>query len=168
MPRTVVYPIPAHRRPRTKTPAIETVSSAKDAVPKADSLTEKLLKYIPAEVIAFYLSAYVLAGQWGEPARWAVLAAGFVGTATYLFASADKENPPHWYFYLLAMLSFLAWAIGTSSVGVDLFKWDPTKAEGMSQLIVAVAVFLIPLTDQLLTKLLPNAPTLPAPQPVAP
>jgi hypothetical protein len=177
MPRTVVYPPRAGQRDAGKAVAAAAPSPERGEVPKApapqpptkeDGLGDKLMKYIPAEVIAFYVSGYVLAGSLGGKARWAVLLVCLFGTPAYLFIRADRVNPPRWYFYVLATLSFLAWAAGTSTVGADLFGWaDPTnpqKAEIMGKFIVTAAVFLIPLTDELLTKLLPNAPSLPAPQ----
>ena len=165
MPRTVVYPSPATQKIPAD-PAVEAVTSPTTETSKEDGFGDKLVKYIPAEVIAFYVSGYILAGQLGKAAQWVVLAACLLGTAAYLFVRADKVNPPRWYFYVLAIISFLAWAVGTSTAGADLFMWPTNKAEIMGKFIVTAAVFLVPLTDELLTKLFPNASTLPAPQPV--
>ena len=164
MPRTVVYPSPATRTIASDA-AADAVTPPKTETSQEDGFGDKLVKYIPAEVIAFYVSGYILAGQLGKAAQWTVLVACLLGTAAYLFVRADKVNPPRWYFYVLAIISFLAWAVGTSTAGADLLMWPTDKAEIMGKFIVTAAVFLVPLTDELLTKLLPNAPTLPAPQP---
>lgn len=164
MPRTVVYAFPAVHQTRVKTLSASTTESKNEPTSK-DGFEGKLLKYIPAEVIAFYVSVYVMADRLGHTAKWGVLIAGLFGTGAYLFIRADKAKPPKWFFYVLAMVSFFAWAVGTSTVGADLFRWPSDTAEFMGKFILTAAVFLIPLTDELLTKLLPNAPTLPAPQP---
>lgn len=165
MPRTVVYPSPVTQRTLTEVMAPDTVAPQMNEPPKADGFADKLLKYIPAEVIAFFVSGYVLAGQLGKTAEWVVLVVCLLGTPAYLFVIADKVKPPRWYFYVLAMLSFLAWAAGTSTVGDDLFHWSTDKPEILGKFIISAAVFLIPLTDELLTRLLPEAPTIPASQP---
>lgn len=169
MPRTIVYPSAITRRNDSEGPVPANVAPSPQQEPqKEDGFGDKLMKYIPAEVIAFYVSGYILAGQLGKTAQGVVLVACLLGTPGYLFVRADKAAPPKWYFYVLAMISFLAWAVGTSTAGVDFFGWVEDKAEIMGKFIVTAAVFLVPLTDELLTKLLPNAPTLPAPEPVNP
>lgn len=141
MVRTVVYP------------------SAKQALPAAvvqqpDSFGDKLVKYIPAEVIGFFLPAYALATKltghkW---VGWAILVLSSLGLVGYLLIRADKNNPPRPYFYLLSVAAFLAWVVGTSSAGGDLFCLDQPEITG--KLIVMGAVFLIPLADELLTRYL--------------
>ena len=165
MPRTVVYPSRSTARVSTKSITEGAAAPSTGEAAKEDTFGDKLVKYIPAEVIAFYVSGYVLAGQVGETAQWVVLFVCLLGTPAYLFVRADKVKPPRWYFYLLAMGSFWAWAVGTSTVGADLFDWPTSKAEIMGKFIVTAAVFLVPLVDEVMTKLFPNAPTLPVPQP---
>jgi hypothetical protein len=154
MIRTIVYPTPGNVRPQVAT-----------ETPEEDDYSSKLVKYIPGEVIAFFVPAYALAAQVPELwARWLVLVLCVLGTVGYLFARASKEKPPRWYFYVLALLSFLAWAMGTSKVATELFRINDPGV--VSKLIVTAAVFLIPLADELLTRLLPGSSVAPAPQPV--
>ncbi|MEO6196102.1 MAG: hypothetical protein ABIS20_24035 [Thermoanaerobaculia bacterium] len=153
MVRTVVYPNTILERDLTNNVAVAEVS-------QEDSYADKLVKYIPAEVIGFFIPAYALATQVsGHWAQWLVLGLCALGTVGYLMIKAPKDAPPRWYFYILALLSFLAWAIGTSDALTNLLQTgndENTKLVG--KLILAAAVFLIPLIDSLLTRFLPPAP----------
>lgn len=119
-----------------------------------DTFGDKLVKYIPAEVIAFFLPAFALARalklEWVD---WLVLALAAFGLVGYLLIKADKTHPPRPYFYLLSLVAFFAWAAGTSSAGEDLFCFSQPDITG--KLIVMGAVFLVPLVDELLTRYLP-------------
>lgn len=169
MIRTVVYP--------TATPGGDqrnaVAPDAPQETPKEDNYADKLVKYIPAEVIGFFVPTYALATQVsGHWAQWLVLGLCALGTVGYLIIRAPKDAPPRLYFYVLALLSFFAWAIGTSDALIDLLRFgDQNSAKLVGKLIVAAAVFLIPLTDSLLTKLLPppspgSAPVLNEPKPL--
>ena len=164
MSRSVVYPTRTTQKTTPESTPAGSQATSNGGDP-GDGFGDKLLKYIPAEVIAFYVTGYVLAGMVNELVQWVVLVSGFLGTAGYLIARADTAKPPKWYFYLLAAASFLAWACGTSTVGTDLFNWPTASAEATGKLIVTSAVFLIPLLDGLLTKLFPEARAFPKPQP---
>jgi uncharacterized membrane protein len=156
MIRTIVYP--------NAVPAAELENNVAADGTQGDSYSDKLVKYIPAEVIGFFVPAYALAtkvsGLW---AQGLVLVLCALGTVGYLMIKAPKDAPPRWYFYVLALLSFIAWAIGTSDVlSLLLPSGDPENTKLMGKLIVAAAVFLIPLIDSLLTRFLPPGPP-PAP-----
>jgi hypothetical protein len=112
-------------------------------------VADKLVKYIPGEVIGFYVLAYAYVQVGPDWAQWLVLGLAVVGTPAYLFARSDSTNPPRWFYYVLAVLAFVGWALGTSSVGADLFGLP----DFVSTLAVFLAVFLIPLADELLTRL---------------
>jgi hypothetical protein len=72
-----------------------------------DSYSEQILKFIPAEVVAFYLPALATAAtlpggettsgelvKWGEPYGWAILIiflAGLGATFVYMYKSAKKD-----------------------------------------------------------------------------
>jgi hypothetical protein len=139
MPRTIVYPRVAKR-----------AAAAGGSASQPDELSEKLLKYIPGEVIAFYVPMYALVPK--EPAwgLWSILTLGAVGVLGYLFARADKTAPPRFYFYILAVVAFLAWALGTSTVGTDLWALPDWINRGA----IPTSVFLIPMIDEVLTKVL--------------
>lgn len=120
---------------------------------QVDKYTEKLVKYVPAEVIAFFIPGYALVKGQGGSGGWIVLALGLLGTVGYLFVRADPDSRPRAYFYLLAALAFIGWAFGTTGVGTDLLG----LAEWMNDLSVLTAVFLIPLADEVLTKVTSHA-----------
>lgn len=139
MPRTVVYPRAAKR-----------AAAAGGAQSKPDELSEKLLKYIPGEVLAFFVPVYALVPKEPKWGLWAVLVVGAVGGVGYLFAQADKAAPPRFYFYLLSIVAFLAWTLGTSTVGTDL----GALPDWISHAAIPAAVFLVPMIDEVLTRLL--------------
>jgi hypothetical protein len=168
MSRNVVYPRPTSVITRSFD-AIEDAEAPAPTAPaatpeKPDSYSEKLLKYIPAEVIAFFLPAYALVQDPSKPKayKWLALGFGLVGTLGYLKARADQENPPRWYFYILSAFSFMIWAVGTTQAR-ELFGLE----DDISKFFVLVGVFLIPLIDELLTKRSPKVePVVPEPNPV--
>lgn len=148
MQRTVVYDVPTRRGA-----AGPAAGGAAPPTTAKDNYGDKLVKYIPAEVIAFYVPAYALikgADDLGDGAKLLVLGLCLVGTLGYLYIRADKANPPRWYFYVLAVIAFLAWAIGTSDIGLI---WG--MGEEISKFTVLAGVFLVPMADEVLTKLLP-------------
>lgn len=143
MARTIVYPRSAKRS-----------AAAGGSAPPADELSEKLLKYIPGEVIAFYVPVYALVPKEARAGLVTVLAVAAAGTVGYLFARADKASPPRFYFYILAVVSFLAWALGTSTVGADLMALP----EWSSRAAIPVAVLVVPMIDEVITRLLEKIP----------
>jgi peptidoglycan/LPS O-acetylase OafA/YrhL len=132
MNRTAVYP----------------KAGAKAAGQPVDEWGDKLVKYIPAEVLAFFIPAYALVETATPTGPLVVFALGLVGTVAYLIARADRADPPRWYFYVLAALAFVAWAIGTTSIGSVLLHLPEWSAE----VTVLGGVFLIPLIDEIVTK----------------
>ena len=159
MPRTVLYASDV-RPPEEKPPEdpadllqpksagtprkVKEKSGPPPAVPNPDGYGEKLLKYIPAETIAFYAPLAAIPGI-GSAARWAILLVGLGITVLYLVAQAKREKlkPPPAYF-VLGGIAFLAWALGTSDfltavAGVDAV-WGGV--------ILGAAVFGIPGIDE--------------------
>jgi hypothetical protein len=139
MPRTVVPPV-QYRGPRSRPVG-------------GDGLPERLVKYVPAETLAFFIPIAAGIGSHRNGLLVGVLAAGLVGTIGYLWlaaqrSSADRRPLPH--FYLLAGLAFLCWAVGTSTNVSVLVRMDQTEAGT----ILGLAVFLIPLLDEVLNRLL--------------
>ncbi len=162
MVRTVVYrqpvqaqnPIPEMANPRTSN--VDPPPPPASTAPK-DEFGDKLVKYIPAEVIAFFLPAYALAKS-ADPAGlawlpYALVVVAGLGLVGYLLIRAPKDNPPRWYFYVLSVVAFLAWIAGTSAAGADVFHLVQVEITG--KLILMAAVFAIPLLDELLTRFLP-------------
>ena len=160
MIRTVVYtPAPSTAVPRDALLEGEPPPATDPDAAAADKYADKLLKYIPAEVIAFYTPIYAyVKSNVGDPADPAVLAPlplafvliiSIVGVLGYLVVRRDPKTPPRWYFYALAAVAFVAWAIGTSTVGQDVFGFP----EWWDKLILLVGIFLIPLIDELIPAL---------------
>ncbi|WP_455377297.1 hypothetical protein [Petrachloros mirabilis] len=121
-----------------------------------DGIPEKLVKYIPAETVAFFVAVYPLFADKPDqdvvlkPYQVGVLILGIVGTLLYFYARSDKTKPPRLYFYLFVIVAFLGWAIGSSTVGEDLFKL-PTVFKSAA---IPTVVFIIPILDEALTSLL--------------
>jgi len=142
MPRTVVPPVRFRgSRGRRGEPA------------GGDSLPERLVKYVPAETLAFFVPIAAILGDDRRPWLITVLVVGVVGTAGYLWLAArrvrDDERPlPH--FYVLACVAFLCWAIGTSAGVAGLVGFDGVE----SGVILGLAVFVVPLADDVLNRLL--------------
>jgi hypothetical protein len=161
MIRTVVHRVPKLAETKGAADGAPASPSPKEA--PQDQFGDKLVKYIPAEVIAFFLPAYALVEPFRkdghlEDLQWlpyVLVVAGFFGVMGYLFIRAPKENPPRPYFYILAGLAFLAWAAGTSAASSDVFHL--IKPEISGKLIVFAAIFLIPLIDEILTRRLSSS-----------
>ena len=121
---------------------------APELILEKDSYGDKLLRYIPAEVIGFYILAYPFMKDQGRAWQIIVFLVTLVGLLGWLIVRARaEETKPRWWFFLLSAIAFVAWAIGTSTVGSDLFL----LSQKMSQFTVMVAVFLVPLIDELLS-----------------
>jgi len=76
---------------------------------------------------------------------------GALATPGYLWYSArrlDGEHQPLPHFYLLATLSFIAWAVTTSRLGV-LLGLDQIS----SSFMLGAVIFVLPLIDALAAKL---------------
>lgn len=141
MPRTVVYPeASASRGARSVEP---------DAPARPDAYPEKLVKYVPAEVVAFYVPAYTMAPDERMFLKWAILLMAAVGTVGYLRLQAPDAIPPRWYFYVLSLVAFFAWALGTTSTGDDLLHLSREE----SAIALLAGVFLVPMIDEWISRL---------------
>lgn len=136
MPRTVVPP------PRMR--------GAAAAGGGGDSFPERLVKYVPAETLAFFVPVAALLGDGHRPLLIVAVVVGLIGTVGYLMQTAPSEpdERPRIHYYVLACLAFLSWAIGTTPSVADLIHLDHTGAA----FVLAVAVFLIPLADGVLNR----------------
>jgi len=143
MPRAIVY-----------APDSQRVRSA-DAGGEADTLPSKLTKYVPAEVLAFYVPTYANLPDSAEVWRWAVFAIGLVGTVLYLLATRLREQSSigPWYFYALAGVAYVGWAVSVTAAGAELFGLDPA----VTPAILATTVLLVPIVDELVTRFWPAA-----------
>ena len=136
--------------PRTVVPPVR-LRGADSATAGGDSFPERLVKYVPAETLAFFVPIAALLGDDHRPWLIAALAVGVLGTVGYLLqtAPADPDERPRPHYYVLACLAFLSWAIGTTPAVAALIHIDQTGAA----FVLAVAVFLTPLADGLLNRL---------------
>jgi hypothetical protein len=139
VPRTVVHPV--------------VVRGAGGEPAGGDPLGERLIKYVPAETLAFFVPVAATVGADRDALLVAVLAVGLVGTVGYLWlagqkAAADERPMPH--FYVLAGVAYLCWALGTSPNVAGLVRMDAVAAG----VVLGLAVFLVPLLDEVLVRLL--------------
>jgi hypothetical protein len=117
-----------------------------------DDLSTKLIKYVPAEAIAFFVPAAAGLGKGRDGLLYTIAVVGAIGTLGWLWYNgsalpAVKRPLPH--YYVLSVLAFLIWALATapnlaSAVGLDSVE---------TGLLLTFGVFLIPLADGILTKL---------------
>jgi hypothetical protein len=120
------------------------------AAPKADGYLDKLVKYVPVEVVAFFTPlAALLGGRHGLLLAAAVI--GLLATPLYLWNSTrDKPAPeqplPH--FYFLAAVAFVAWALGTSQDLDAVFRLDTVIVAFM----LGITVFVLPLADSVMAR----------------
>lgn len=136
MPRTVVPP----------------VSVRGAAAVGGDQLPEKLVKYVPAETLAFFVPAAAALGSGRGVLLVVVVVAGLAGTVGYLWWAGQRAKPgrrPLAHFYVLAGLAFLCWAVGTCPNVATTVGLDQVEAG----VVLGLAVFLIPLADGVLTRI---------------
>jgi hypothetical protein len=115
-----------------------------------DQFKEKLVKYVPAEVLSGFIPLSALAGRGHSWLVWLLLAAGAVATwGRWVLANRslpmDRRAPP--WGYVLAVGAFVVWAVGASSSVDSLLEVDAEVAG----VILGVGAWMIPLLDELLT-----------------
>jgi hypothetical protein len=112
-----------------------------------DTYRERLIKYIPSEVIVLYVAIYgiifFLLGN--EPyfssiAQW-ILIAGVLGTPLYLW---KIENVDEWVQLLISTIGFLAWVFAFGVEPVSGFSWYNQVA---ASLFLPIYIFASPLVD---------------------
>ena len=100
----------------------DTMSAGQKSTP--DSYTAQIIKYIPAEVVAFYLPAIAtaakLTGTANTATLWAIFVAGIVGTFLYMHRTAVNELKSQRVTYsgqrasvkaMIATFAFVIWAL---------------------------------------------------------
>ena len=147
MPRTIVPPEDRDQL-RSADPG-----SADSRTEPPDGLSEKLVKYVPAETLAFFVPSAALFDKQDRAKLIVTLVAGGIGTVGYLWMNARNlpaRQQPFLHFYLLSVVAFLAWSLVTSPNVAALAGADSKT----TSLVLLAAVFLIPLADGVLTQLL--------------
>jgi hypothetical protein len=103
---------------------------------------ERLLKLIPAEVVALYLvgSGFVPLDERGAALGWTVFCfAGVIAVRAY--GTADPPRRPQWGAVVIAALSFLVWVYslgGTAARAAGYVPW-------LGSLLVLAWTFVVPL-----------------------
>jgi hypothetical protein len=114
-----------------------------------DDYEEKLVKFVPAEVLSGFLVLTTAAGDYRALIIGAFVA-GLIATPAYLFLASrgqpSQTKRPH--SYVLAIVAFAAWAIGTNADVANLFTID----QRVGYWILAATVFLIPAIDGVLVE----------------
>lgn len=130
-----------------KTPSIPEafgIPASPPADPDAsrDSYLDKLVKYVPAEVTAVSAALFAAWDVDGK-ALWGALVVLVVVNVAYLAVNArQSKTQPKWYFYVLATISFGAWAVATVDAVAEAFN---VTTDTRQAFVLAAAAFLIPL-----------------------
>ncbi len=130
---------------------------ANGAAGEGDNYRDRLLKYVPAEVLAFFLPITALIANLQVPtdttqakkdlflklAVWV----GAAGSAIWLGINASKqakaERPlPH--MYVLGPIAFLAWAVATNEASAMYLLNSNIK---VGAIVMMFVVFVLPVAD---------------------
>jgi hypothetical protein len=117
----------------------------------ADGYVDKLIKYVPAEVVAFFApAAAIAAGSRG--ALLGIAAAGVIATPGYLWYQSrklpvDRKPLPH--FFVIATIAFLVWAAATSPALASTAHLETQTVT----LLLMVTILFVPLVDAGCTQL---------------
>src|SRR4051812_1815235 len=98
--------------PRTVVPPPDVRGGGGLGAQAGDGLPEKLVKYVPAETLAFFVPA--AAGLGSDRDTWliVVFVVGLAGTLGYLWNRGQEEQPdkrPLTHFYVLSGIAFCCW-----------------------------------------------------------
>ncbi|MCK9579210.1 MAG: hypothetical protein M0Q92_02025 [Methanoregula sp.] len=112
-----------------------------------DTYRERLVKYIPVETVALFITVYgityYLSGSeswYPVVARWIFLA-GVISTALYLWIA---ENVRDWIQVVISMAGFLIWVCALGVVTVTSLPYYNAIVAG---LLLPVWVFLAPFIE---------------------
>lgn len=105
-------------------------SAAVLAAGQPDDYPSRLLKYIPAEVVALYVAATGIvpaAHPKHFPYLWAIFVFCAIATPVYMFITARDEvtKKPIWKQIVLATLAFPVWAYALGGAFTSLTWYDP-------------------------------------------
>lgn len=136
--------------PRTVVPLAGGAAGG-DGGTAGDGLPEKLVKYVPAETIGFFVPVSAAVGTGNEGWLIAVVVVALLGTPAYLFQMAPETpaSKPRVHYYVLAEIALVCWMLGTSSA---VQSWVGIS-QTLGGVVLAIGTFAIPITDGVLTKL---------------
>lgn len=151
MPRSIVYPAPAPRpraderdRPYAGGTGAADAGQSTEMSP-GDGFAQRLLKYIPAETLAFVVFLTAMSDL-KDAHVVAVVVVGLVGQVLILRSQTAKmaaPDRPTLRFFIFAVVAYLAWVVGTSPRFAHIVHLDRTTAT----LIMACVAYLLPLID---------------------
>lgn len=109
--------------------------------PPPDTYKDKLLKYIPAEVVTLYLGLSAIASaapKVPEHLGWVIFAVGVLGTPFYLRAYQKVTSPTQ---LVISTLSFLVWVFAIGGPFKDLAWYKDNQV--YAALLLPVFTFAI-------------------------
>jgi hypothetical protein len=125
-------------------PSSAAPSSAEgDLYPEADKYTTKLLKYIPAEVIALYLTLDTLirsADQIPVAVYWGIFLFGIIATYLYLWR---VENVAKQGQLVISMLAYCIWVFAIGGPFTNLEWYDPIYGG----ILLPIFTFMVPIIE---------------------
>jgi len=112
---------------------------------RPDTYRERLVKYVPVESIALYITVYGIcsyvlgnSGWFSVLARW-ILIAGIVGTWLWLWKIENIHSPVQ---LVISTAGFVVWVL---ALGVPPFADLPFYNQILFSLLLPVWIFLSPL-----------------------
>ena len=124
---------------------------AKKTAKQQDDFGDKLAKYVPVEALAALIILTALFEPSEDLGLWAAagfsLALAIVLKFTWAKSEGVAADVKPWE-YLLVAISFTGWAIGTTSVGSQLFSLERDWAA----FILIAGAFAVPAFDHWTTK----------------
>jgi len=109
----------------------KTLQAAGATVPggEADGYTDKIVKYVPADVIAAWTAAIAVIKGASTLSPWLILVCLLVGLAvTYwwtLRQTATEHQPPAYWQAFIAAIAFLVWVLALGDLNDVLPAWHP-------------------------------------------
>ena len=122
----------------------------KQPVSKGDKALDKVVNFIPYEVLVFYggvvgaLNSAEPSARWRIPLAWACLGLGAILTPIYRLKQSPKWDLAAWYIAFMSMIAFGVWAYSLG--GIFAFKqWYYPVISGVVVLAFSVISGLFPL-----------------------
>jgi hypothetical protein len=152
MPRTVISARDISQEPLSfarGVPSGETeellsmASTISMPVTGADDYKDRLLKYIPAEVIALYMFLEGIIKSAGDPSpviHWAIFFVGVVGTYLYLLRIMKVGKQLQ---LVISVVAFCVWVLALGGPFVQLGWYKPVYGT----LILPIYTFFVPMIE---------------------
>jgi hypothetical protein len=110
------------------------------AAPPEDPYLARLVKLIPAEILALYVAFKEVASTW--LGTWAMICLALVVIVRCFATKTDTFRSAQIWAVLVAAISFALWVYAT---GGQLDGWTlPTSMPGLISILTAVWTFLVP------------------------